>query len=233
MDDGRATPHTRGRRPPRRRPRCARDPLARGRPLGARGCRRAHRPRQLAEPRARARAGGRYDRLPVSADVLERLARNAVHLLPEGGLAEKLRQGRPLRREAGDRRHLAGHPRRAGDPAAADAGVPGRGAPRRPHHRRLHHADRRPVGPVGGAPVLSGDEIDRNARTYVEQAMIVLDPDADRGAVQRRVAREARLRRDPPAHADDDGLADPRARRLRETVLPAATRSRSPSCCTR
>ena len=37
----------------------------------------------------------------MSTDVLERLARNAVHLLPEGGLAEKLRQGRPLRVKLG------------------------------------------------------------------------------------------------------------------------------------
>jgi tyrosyl-tRNA synthetase len=113
----------------------------------------------------------------VSTDALERLARNAVHLLPEGGLAEKLRQGRPLRVKLGidvtspdihlgraiplqrmrafqDEGHLGvliigDYTTRIGDPS-------GRSAER---------------------PVLSGEEIDRNAKTYVEQAMIVLDPE--------------------------------------------------------
>jgi tyrosyl-tRNA synthetase len=43
-----------------------------------------------------------YDRLPVSTDTLvSTLARNAVHLLPENGLAEKLKLGRPLRVKLG------------------------------------------------------------------------------------------------------------------------------------
>jgi len=112
----------------------------------------------------------------VSADVLERLARNAVHLLPEGGLAEKLQQGRPLRVKLGI------------DVTSPDIHV-GRAIPLQ---RMRAFQDEGHVGvliigdyttrigdPSGRSaerPVLSGEEIDRNAQTYVDQAMIVLDP---------------------------------------------------------
>ena len=43
----------------------------------------------------------RYDRLPVSTDAASLLARNAVHLLPENGLTDKLKLGRPLRVKLG------------------------------------------------------------------------------------------------------------------------------------
>ncbi|MFP5364631.1 MAG: tyrosine--tRNA ligase [Thermoleophilia bacterium] len=104
------------------------------------------------------------------------LARDAVDCLPEGGLARKLRLGRPLRvklgldptapdvhlghtvvlrklREFQDRGHvvvliIGDYTARVGDPS-------GRSATR---------------------PVLTGAEIDANARTYVEQAEKVLDP---------------------------------------------------------
>jgi tyrosyl-tRNA synthetase len=113
----------------------------------------------------------------VTADVLERLARNAVHLLPEGGLAEKLRLGRPLRVKLGI------------DVTSPDIHV-GRAIPLQ---RMRAFQDEGHVGvliigdyttrigdPSGRSaerPLLSGEEIDRNAKTYVEQAMIVLDPD--------------------------------------------------------
>jgi tyrosyl-tRNA synthetase len=105
------------------------------------------------------------------------LARDVVDCLPEGGLARKLALGRPLRvklgldptapdvhlghtvvlrklREFQDRGHvvvliIGDYTARVGDPS-------GRSATR---------------------PVLSGEEIDANARTYVEQAAKVLDPD--------------------------------------------------------
>jgi tyrosyl-tRNA synthetase len=113
----------------------------------------------------------------VSADDLERLARNAVHLLPEGGLAEKLRLGRPLRVKLGI------------DVTSPDIHV-GRAIPLQ--RMRAFQDDGHlgvliigdyttrigdPSGRSAERPVLSGEEIDRNARTYVEQAMIVLDPE--------------------------------------------------------
>jgi tyrosyl-tRNA synthetase len=113
----------------------------------------------------------------VSADDLERLARNAVHLLPEGGLAEKLRLGRPLRVKLGI------------DVTSPDIHV-GRAIPLQ--RMRAFQDDGHlgvliigdyttrigdPSGRSAERPVLSGEEIDRNARTYVEQAMIVLEPE--------------------------------------------------------
>jgi tyrosyl-tRNA synthetase len=104
------------------------------------------------------------------------LARDAVDCLPEGALARKLALGRPLRvklgldptapdvhlghtvvlrklREFQDRNHIVvliigDYTARVGDPS-------GRSSTR---------------------PVLTGAEIDANARTYVEQAAKVLDP---------------------------------------------------------
>jgi len=113
----------------------------------------------------------------VSADDLERLARNAVHLLPEGGLAEKLGLGRPLRVKLGI------------DVTSPDIHV-GRAIPLQ--RMRAFQDDGHvgvliigdyttrigdPSGRSAERPVLSGEEIDHNARTYVEQAMIVLDPE--------------------------------------------------------
>ena len=116
----------------------------------------------------------RYDRWPV----IETLTRNAVDVLPAGGLEEKLKLGRPLRVKLGHRRHLARHPRRPRDPAAAHACVPGRRPRRRLHRRRLHDADRRsrPDARPNG-PILSDEEIDANAKTYVEQAFQIVDRD--------------------------------------------------------
>jgi tyrosyl-tRNA synthetase len=112
----------------------------------------------------------------VSTDV-ERLARNAVHLLPEGGLEEKLRTGRPLRVKLGI------------DVTSPDIHV-GRAIPLQ-RMRAFQDAGHLgvlivgdyttrigdPSGRSAERPVLSTEEIDENARTYVEQAMIVLDPE--------------------------------------------------------
>jgi tyrosyl-tRNA synthetase len=111
------------------------------------------------------------------AALVERLARNAVHLLPEDGLAAKLRLGRPLRVKLGidvtspdihvgraitlqrmrafqDEGHVGvlivgDYTTRIGDPS-------GRSAER---------------------PLLEPEEIDRNAQAYVDQALVLLDPD--------------------------------------------------------
>jgi len=105
------------------------------------------------------------------------LTRNAVDVLPAGGLEEKLKLGRPLRVKFGidvtspdihigravqlqrlrafqDEGHTAvlivgDYTTRIGDPS-------GRSAER---------------------PVLTDEEIDRNAKTYLDQAMILLDPE--------------------------------------------------------
>jgi tyrosyl-tRNA synthetase len=113
----------------------------------------------------------------VSTAVLERLARNAVHLLPEGGLAEKLELGRPLRVKLGI------------DVTSPDIHV-GRAIPlqRMRAFQDEGHLGVLIVGdyttrigdPSGRSverPVLSADEIDGNAKAYVEQAMILLDPE--------------------------------------------------------
>jgi len=113
----------------------------------------------------------------VGTDVIERLARNAVHLLPADGLAEKLRLGRPLRVKLGI------------DVTSPDIHI-GRAIPLQ---RMRAFQDDGHVGvlivgdyttrigdPSGRSverPVLSDAEIDRNAETYVDQAMIVLDPE--------------------------------------------------------
>jgi tyrosyl-tRNA synthetase len=119
--------------------------------------------------------------LPRHHEQAAHLARNAVDALPEGGLAAKLAraeaEGRPLRvklgidptapdihlgftvvlqklREFQDAGHVVvlivgDYTARVGDPS-------GRSATR---------------------PVLSGEEIDRNAETFQQQAMLVLDPE--------------------------------------------------------
>jgi tyrosyl-tRNA synthetase len=107
----------------------------------------------------------------------EDLTRNAVNVLPEGGLEQKLKLGRPLRVKFGidvtspdihigravqlqrlrafqDEGHTAvlivgDYTTRIGDPS-------GRSAER---------------------PVLTDEEIDANAKTYLDQAMIILDAD--------------------------------------------------------
>jgi tyrosyl-tRNA synthetase len=111
----------------------------------------------------------------MASSTVEALVRNCVHVLPEGELERKLALGRPLRVKLGI------------DPTAKDIHV-GHGLPlqRMAAFQRAGHIGVLIVGdytarigdPSGRSaerPVLSGEEIDGNAQTYIEQAMIVLD----------------------------------------------------------
>ena len=105
------------------------------------------------------------------------LTRNAVHVLPAGALETKLAQGRPLRIKFGI------------DVTSPDIHV-GRGIPLQ---RLRAFQDEGHVGvlivgdyttrigdPSGRSserPILSEEEIDRNAETYVDQALQILVPD--------------------------------------------------------
>jgi tyrosyl-tRNA synthetase len=108
---------------------------------------------------------------------LPELTRNAVHVLPEGGLEQKLKLGRPLRVKLGI------------DVTSPDIHV-GRGIPlqRMRAFQDEGHTGVLIVGdyttrigdPSGRSterPVLSDEEIERNAKTYLDQAMVILDPD--------------------------------------------------------
>ncbi len=115
-----------------------------------------------------------YNRLPMG---LAELTRNAVDLLPAGGLEAKLKLGRPLRVKLGI------------DVTSPDIHV-GRAIPLQ---RMRAFQDEGHVGvlivgdyttrigdPSGRSaerPILSDEEIDRNARTYLDQAVVILDPD--------------------------------------------------------
>jgi tyrosyl-tRNA synthetase len=105
------------------------------------------------------------------------LTRNAVDVLPEGGLERKLALGRPLRVKLGI------------DVTSPDIHA-GRAIPLQ---RMRAFQDEGHVGvlivgdyttrigdPSGRSterPILSDEEIDQNAKTYLEQAMVILDPD--------------------------------------------------------
>jgi tyrosyl-tRNA synthetase len=105
------------------------------------------------------------------------LARDAVDCLPEGALARKLAEGRPLRVKLGL------------DPTAPDVHLGHTVVLRklrefqdRGHVVVLIIGDYTarvgdPSGRSSTRPQLSGEQIDANARTYVEQANKVLDPD--------------------------------------------------------
>jgi tyrosyl-tRNA synthetase len=105
------------------------------------------------------------------------LTRNAVHVLPEGALEKKLRLGRPLRVKMGI------------DVTAPDVTL-GNGVPlqRMAAFQRAGHIGVLIVGdyttrigdPSGRStarPILSDEEIDRNAKRFVEQASTIIDPD--------------------------------------------------------
>jgi len=107
---------------------------------------------------------------------LRELTRNAVTVLPEGGLERKLALGRPLRVKLGI------------DVTSPHIHV-GRAIPlqRMAAFQRAGHVGVLIVGdyttrigdPSGRSterPVLSDEEIERNARTYVEQAFQIVDP---------------------------------------------------------
>ena len=106
---------------------------------------------------------------------IDALTRNAVDVLPEGGLEAKLKLGRPLRVKLGI------------DVTSPDIHI-GRAIPLQ---RMRAFQDEGHVGvliigdyttrigdPSGRSaerPILSDEEIDLNAQTYLEQAMVVLD----------------------------------------------------------
>jgi len=105
------------------------------------------------------------------------LTRNAVDVLPAGGLEEKLKLGRPLRVKLGI------------DVTSPDIHV-GRAIPLQRmrafqdegHTGVLIVGDYTtrigdPSGRSAERPILSDEEIDRNAQTYLEQAMVILDPE--------------------------------------------------------
>jgi tyrosyl-tRNA synthetase len=100
-----------------------------------------------------------------------------VNLLPEGGLEAKLNLGRPLRVKLGI------------DVTSPDIHV-GRAVPLQRmrafqdegHTGVLIIGDYTtrigdPSGRSAERPILSDEEIDRNAKTYLEQAMVILDPE--------------------------------------------------------
>src|SRR5918997_701295 len=104
------------------------------------------------------------------------LTRNAVHVLPEGELERKLALGRPLLVKLGI------------DITSPDIHV-GRAVPLQ-RMRAFQDAGHTgvlivgdyttrigdPSGRSAERPILSDEEIDQNARTYIEQAMVILDP---------------------------------------------------------
>src|SRR5438876_9431613 len=107
---------------------------------------------------------------------LAELVRNAVDVLPEGGLEAKLALGRPLRVKLGI------------DVTSPDIHI-GRAIPLQRmrafqdegHTGVLIIGDYTtrigdPSGRSAERPVLSDEEIDRNAKLYLEQAMVILDP---------------------------------------------------------
>ena len=107
--------------------------------------------------------------------MIDALTRNAVDVLPAGGLEEKLKLGRPLRVKLGI------------DVTSPDIHV-GRGIPLQ-RMRAFQDAGHvgvlivgdyttrigDPSGRSAERPILSDEEIDRNAQTYVEQALQILD----------------------------------------------------------
>src|ERR671931_797465 len=105
------------------------------------------------------------------------LTRNAVDVLPAGGLEAKLKLGRPLRVKLGI------------DVTSPDIHV-GRAIPLQRmrafqdegHTGVLIIGDYTtrigdPSGRSSERPILSDEKIDRNAKSYLEQAMVILDPD--------------------------------------------------------
>ena len=109
--------------------------------------------------------------------MIETLTRNAVDVLPAGGLEAKLKLGRPLRVKLGI------------DVTSPDLHV-GRGIPLQ-RMRAFQDAGHigvfivgdyttrigDPSGRSAERPILSPEEIDANAKTYVEQAFTIVDPE--------------------------------------------------------
>ncbi len=116
-----------------------------------------------------------YNRAVAVANLVEQLTRNAVHVLPEGELERKLALGRPLRVKLGI------------DVTSPDIHI-GRAVPLQ-RMRAFQDAGHvgvlivgdyttrigDPSGRSAERPVLSHEEIDRMAQTYIDQAMVILD----------------------------------------------------------
>ena len=113
----------------------------------------------------------------MSSELIGELTRNAVHVLPEGALEEKLELGRPLRVKLGI------------DVTSPDIHV-GRGVPLQRMRAFQDHGHigvliigdyttriGDPSGRSAERPILSDEEIDRNAQTYVEQAYQIVIPE--------------------------------------------------------
>ncbi len=157
--------------------------------------------------------------MPNPASDAQFLARNAVECLPAGALEARLalvvKEGRPLRVKLGL------------DPTAPDIHLGHTVVLQKlrefqdlGHRVVLIVGDYTarvgdPSGRSSTRPVLSGEEIDANARTYQEQAFRVLLDDPERLEVRfnGRVAGHAHGGA-VPAGAHGDGRPDARARRL-------------------
>ena len=113
----------------------------------------------------------------MTAVEIAELTRNAVHVLPEGGLEQKLSLGRPLRVKLGI------------DVTAPDVTL-GNGIPlqRMAAFQRSGHVGvlivgdyttriGDPSGRSAARPILSDEEIDANAKRFVEQASTIIDPE--------------------------------------------------------
>ena len=115
-----------------------------------------------------AQTGAGYHRLPVSGDdIISTLARNAVHLLPEGGLEAKLDARASTAGEARDRcrrrpTSTSVAPFRSSE--CAPSRMQGTSASSSSATTRPGSATRRDVRP--SAPSSTIEEIDRNAQTY-------------------------------------------------------------------
>src|SRR5579884_322246 len=120
---------------------------------------------------------GRLGCRPMADAVVDKLSRNAVDVLPEGALEEKLKRGKPLRVKLGI------------DVTSPDIHV-GRGIPLQRmrafqdegHKAVLIIGDYTtrigdPSGRSAERPILSDEEIDRNAQLYLEQAKTILRDD--------------------------------------------------------
>ena len=134
-------------------------------------------PTPLSEPSASSPSEAPEPSASSPSEAAAWLARNAVDSLPEGALARKLGEGRPLRVKLGI------------DPTAPDIHLGHTVVLQKlrefqdlGHEVVLIIGDYTarvgdPSGRSATRPVLTGAEIDANARTFTEQAFTVLDPD--------------------------------------------------------
>ncbi len=163
------------------------------------------RPRHLASPNGVHRPGACAQRRPRA---------------PRGRARAQARARTAAPGQARDRRHLPRDAHRSRDPAPAHARVPGRRPRRGAHRRRLHDQDRRPVGPVlrAAGALRRGDRRERRALLRAGEADHRRRPGAARGALQRRMAARARLRRGAAPDPNGHRGALARARRLRQAL---------------